>query len=362
MTTPLIPVGVLLLAYLAATTHAASAPWWQEERNRNSNRNQRQEDLEALGPNIFAPGGRLEFMNRVGRRMQHEEGGISAIVLHCKTGVVAVTTLPCSPYLKIDETTLLDHVRLGQLLLNETDAKCKTGTIPAWSSLSASSPSLLLEWEEIGVGPTTMPPFARLALTSSPVLAVFGGSAVDGPVLRDELLDLTETIRESEGDSIHIASLVRRFADQLQVRTQDDRREGVLAACAVVFDTDTIWRVDPSGQFYQCHAVVCGMQSPTVERTLLEKLAELHGTNTDATAITTDNIQHVLSQLSEDEAIRIARDCLLHKEKDEKRPLLSNLHTLDDRPVRLRGIALSRSFVRSLSSNQIRNLDQAAPS
>jgi hypothetical protein len=111
--------------------------------------------------------------------------------------------------------------------------------------------------------------------------------------------------------------LAHDMANILQVGTQDMRKADIplLASSLVILGQREIWRVDPTGQFWKCHATVVGQDSDSIEQALFQTLME-RDINTDddtskkQSSYTGSKIQQVLESLPFDEAMELVRGCL----------------------------------------------------
>jgi 20S proteasome alpha/beta subunit len=75
-----------------------------------------------------------------------------------------------------------------------------------------------------------------------------------------------------------------------------------------VWDSTSIWRVDPSGQFWKCRAAAIGRSRPKVEALLVKRLSPPNstadGANATTSAATTEEDKD--RALTQDEAIQLA--------------------------------------------------------
>jgi 20S proteasome alpha/beta subunit len=137
--------------------------------------------------------------------------------------------------------------------------------------------------------------------------------------------------------------LARKMADQNQQRTQilSSSTGRILAASAILIEfhtagsssssnsSSTIYQIDPSGQYWICQAVVSGRYASTIEQQFMNRLREryysrkaVHGIHdhhhhhrnpidTTSTTLTRNQVCDVLSQLSVDDALTMATQCVL---------------------------------------------------
>jgi len=230
-----------------------------------------------LSPSMFAPGGRLysvELMAHAGIAAEDGSNNLVAAVL-CEEGVVVVASLPESPYLPRNLTQIN----------NEGD---KNGTLATFVPLLVP---------EHGV---PRPPFLRL---STDMWAVTAGNSVDSQLLRLKLHRLAESIRE-EDQSDRADVLARRLADNLQLLTQQEGHGRILAAYAVIFTDKEIWRVDPTGQFWKCHATLIGRDCTSAESKFLSKIEKREK---DKKVV---DPRRILKTMDKDEALALCRDSI----------------------------------------------------
>jgi 20S proteasome alpha/beta subunit len=114
------------------------------------------------------------------------------------------------------------------------------------------------------------PPFAYLGPS---LLALSAGNPVDSQLLRLLLQNSAEAARASlTRQSARLAA--RNLADQMQQRTQQANKGRLLASTTVLMDETELWRVDPTGQFYQCQVVVAGRAADKVHQEILRELTK----------------------------------------------------------------------------------------
>jgi 20S proteasome alpha/beta subunit len=318
-----------LCSFRSISASTAAAPWQDTTATRRE-----QSPFNDLPPNTFDPDGRLYIVEDLVHAVASDTDPSSntVIVALCKDGVVAVTSLPNSPYMSYESTTAdLD---------DETNAASTTSL-------------LLLDTHELSVHPTAVAPFCRVSFNGAPILALTAGNAVDGQMLRRRLLQVADAARYSDLSSsadsdLSPALVARLLADQNQMRTMQEGKGRVLAAVAMIWNGDSIWRVDPAGQFWKCQACISGRYTTRVERLVLEKLLDAVNTERESTDDDTqwtsrerNDALHAWSQLSTRQVLRIAAQCITeaHGHSLEK----SSRDNRGPRSlVRLRAIILSR--------------------
>jgi 20S proteasome alpha/beta subunit len=309
----------------ATATTATTAPWQDTATQREPSPFG---DHTALPPNTFEPDGRLYIIEDLVHAVASDTDPSSntVVVALCQDGVVAVTSLPSSPYMSYENAEDFDDA-------DETE--------------TATSPSLLLlDTHELSVHPTAVAPFCRVSFrtgkAATPILALTAGNAVDGQMLRRRLLTVAESARYSDLSSsssnnadsdLSPARVARLLADQNQLRTMHFGQGRILAAAAMIWNANAVWRVDPAGQFWQCQACVSGRYTTRVERLVLEKLGDAVHIQGESSGDTNGTLErqdawHAWSQLSTRQGLRIAAQCI------------AEAH--DQSSVRLRAIILSR--------------------
>jgi hypothetical protein len=122
--------------------------------------------------------------------------------------------------------------------------------------------------------------------------------------------------------------------------------------------SNDIWQVDPTGQFWQCHAAIIGRAADKARSHLLELIA----THASSTTTSTDHEHHVplsyLNDISTRQALVIARECIEQslKKGNFLTPLStkasSQLQQGNDNTQQLKPRLLALSIERSTSSQQ----------
>ena len=294
----LLSVGTLLLISASSTT-----PPWQQSGD------VRQESLyRSLPRTVFAPGGRLYSVEASLRAVSDPDVDCSNLVvaLPYQEGVVVVTTNPASPYLYHKN----NNDTYPSLMLSSSSSNNNTG----------SSLSFL---------------FGQL---DHNLWGIAAGSLVDGQVLlRHRMFVTAHQLRQQQQQQQRVtaAPMARSLADAAQSQTQRASSDGRLLECSAVLvccsdhhhagystSNSSIWRVDPSGQFWKCHAVVVGRgATPRVEQDLLERLLrrvsnDNNNNNNNTTALPQQQQQRLaptlFSRLDLDEALGMAAGTIQH--------------------------------------------------
>ena len=282
-----------------------------------------------LNPTIFAPGGRLFSVEKALEAINadHHTNNL-VIAIQCQQGnvVVVVTSEVQSPYILTTNTTTRSTSNSSA-----TAATAADGDVASNPS-SSTFPSLLVP--DTGVA---KPPFARLA---DHLWGITAGNAADGQLLRLQLHSVAETVQwaaagdddddddddgsNDDGDTwAQPGTVAHRLADRRQRATQqpdDDNDDGLLNATALVFHSKDMWRVDPTGQLYQCQAAIVGRRAHVAESLLLKQLSkgirgdkdeEVEESEEDDKIVKdSTKLQACLAGLSTEDALQLATDCI----------------------------------------------------
>lgn len=207
-----------------------------------------------------------------------------------------------------------------------------------------------------------------MSILSPTLLVASGGTPTDAAVLLDLIRTMASDMHNSNfgGTGFTYQStpkrgrrskngmfgvdgkiLARKVADMVQVSTQSTRNRA-LAASAIIVDAvveegggaPKIWRVDPSGQFWSCDVATVGRGAGVAEAFLLREMArrirspadmegsrggdehneeEIYNDDLEETIASLSNrdVKKFLGSLSMDEAISLARECVLKVYEDE---------------------------------------------
>jgi 20S proteasome alpha/beta subunit len=298
---------------------------------------------EEFPPIIFSPQGRLHKVEAAVKASKLATPRSNVVIaLKCRQGLLVVTTVPTSAFLNTSE--IIVH---GQATSSDTDQDIESHTEDEDGgsrhssdengarnhSSILSSPSLFL-FDETCRTTTTSPIMLDGPLVQHDIVAATGGNAVDGKILRFNFLSLvTRAVQTVTGlepvatnvDSDDVISevlvardLAHDMANMFQVGTQDLKKAKIrlLASSLVVLGQHEIWRVDPTGQFWNCHATVVGQDSDSIEQALFQMLMEKRGTKDDGDMVKkqssypNSNIQDVLESLPYEEALDVVKGCL----------------------------------------------------
>ncbi len=225
----------------------------------------------------------------------------NVVVAVCyKGGVVIVTTLPQSPYLFDDDAPSSES-------LNQTQPHV-TGRMSAENETS----TLLHDRSNHVYHPC---PWVQL---DSRIWGVTAGPVVDGQILKQRMMLAAKQTREARGN-LQASSLARSLADACQIQSQKASEGNLLACSGLLVQDNELWRVDPNGQFWKCHATVLGRGATIRSEEMLLNL--LAGRNTLVNTSKDDEynrtwtqveIQDVFDQITEDDALAAATETILH--------------------------------------------------
>ena len=220
---------------------------------------------------------------------------------------------------------------------------------------------------------------STLSILSPTLLVATGGTPTDAAVLLDRIQTVASDMHNSnfggtgftyqstpkQGQrfksgmfGVEGSVLARNVADIVQGTTQSirSRAGSMLAASAIIVDTKAgegggdsqIWRIDPSGQFWSCDAATVGRGAGVAEAFLLKEIArrmkypaDMKGSRGDEegdddddeeeeesdaddlkeamASLSNQDVKKFLRSLSMNEAIALARDCVLKVYEDELR-------------------------------------------
>jgi 20S proteasome alpha/beta subunit len=257
----------------ATAVVAVAGVFWQSPKVPPTDRYDPELPLSSFGSHgrLFAVDATLSAVDR--------RSAASVVSLCCQDGVVTVFTTTQSPYIHAKE------------LLVEPVGN---------------------EWL---VAPLS-PPIARLdAATADPPMAVVAGTGVDQVLLRSFVQEMAERYIATAGQNNSAAVTARRLADALQLRTQQPSKGRVLVASCLLLDSQSIWKVDASGQFWKLHGGAIGLHAPMIEQYLL-KTAQ----SSSRSAGSSDSVKpnEWMARLTCTQAMALARDAILSAYQQQK--------------------------------------------
>lgn len=146
-----------------------------------------------------------------------------------------------------------------------------------------------------------------------------GGSAAaatDAIVLANDIRQLSisnyaVTIKKSSKDRASAGTLARKLADLLQDRTQSSN--AIVPCTTILTNGSALYKIIPSGQFYQCRCCVIGTSSRCngVEKNLFQKLVSKTPTMKSAATSAKDVLSKSICKLSVDDAVQLIRDVVV---------------------------------------------------
>lgn len=310
-----------------------------------------QKRYSSLPPTVFAPTGRLHMIERVGLAAASIDDVAAGLViaLCCGEFTVLVVAGPKSPYMHLTRNVDTDHNEGHEQTKQQEDISGDDNYLSPLFVTESSYP----------LPPTTT------AVLSPNLMVATGGNAADAAVLLDRVQSVASDLHNSNsgGTSFDFdgghkkrsgmfgvtgADLARRMADLAQIPTQSvgTRTDGMLAASCLILDASPscpllwteqaaesgnkcgIWKVDPSGQFWSCHAAAIGRGAGLAESLLLEELSEKVASDLDerdgeedggdkdsdgrqsSESMSSEEVKACLTSLSVDDAIEIACKCI----------------------------------------------------
>eukprot|EP00560_Eucampia_antarctica_P005891 CAMPEP_0197841178 /NCGR_PEP_ID=MMETSP1437-20131217/46029_1 /TAXON_ID=49252 ORGANISM="Eucampia antarctica, Strain CCMP1452" /NCGR_SAMPLE_ID=MMETSP1437 /ASSEMBLY_ACC=CAM_ASM_001096 /LENGTH=347 /DNA_ID=CAMNT_0043450895 /DNA_START=328 /DNA_END=1372 /DNA_ORIENTATION=- len=293
----------------------------------------KEERYGSLPPTVFAPDGRLYMVERKARDACDIYDASSPLVVSMKfdKGIIIISTPPTSPHAyhppndddDDDDDDGDDGDVVIPLLLNDDDSQ------------------LLVE--------------DPMSIVSPTLVVATGGNAVDSCILLQRVLSLVASLLESysggavwsmslpsssssSSSSLKSAWVARKVADMLQLPTQSvGTRAGRLLASSVLVvgcddnnnnsDKDgdyNIWRIDPTGQFWNCQAAAIGRGAGTVESEILRR-----------TLSSDDNDNNYWETISCQEALTLACQCIM-----KSHDTTENNNKNSNRPMMMQGIVI----------------------
>jgi 20S proteasome alpha/beta subunit len=288
---------------------AVGGVFWQSSKIPPTDRYDAELPLSSFGSHgrLFAVDATLSAVDR--------HSAASVVSLCCRDGVVTVYTTTQSPYI---HSNGLAVEAVGKEWL-----------------VSPSQPIAILD--------------ARPA-ADAPVVAVVAGTGVDQLLLRSFIQEMAERYL---AERYSASAMARRLADALQLRTQQPSQGRVPVAACLLLDSQSIWKIDASGQLWKIHGGAIGRHAPKIEHYLLQT-AQSMGSSADSRD--TANPNERIATLSAHQAIALARDSILSVYERANATAATNEdndHQQDLGNVRMRGFVLSRQGRRALDHDSL---------
>jgi len=182
-----------------------------------------------------------------------------------------------------------------------------------------------------------------LSILPSNIIIGTGGTAADSMALHTKIRQLGLALY-NENDNMRSthriqgtvlsSMLAKKIAASLQLPTQSSASSRMFASAAIVVGPDgggrdgrgaksrqSIWRCDPTGQFFNCHMAAVGRGAGTAEAVVMSSVAkqgedgnadETHSIELDdlVSKISSKDVQKFLSTLSFDDAVLLACKCI----------------------------------------------------
>lgn len=335
---------------------------------------------ETYPPIVFAPTGRLHMVDSVGIAACNKDDTTAGLVVALRCGggddgtstcggvgkeedydsnkefIVVVGTSPRSPH-AIQASALI--APKGDDRKEEDDSEEGEETNKEEQNEPSFCSDLLADSSDRSIPPT-------MSILSPTLLVAAGGTPTDAAVLLDRIRTMASDMHNSNfgGTGFTYQStpkrgrrskkgmfgvdgpiLARKIADMVQVSTQSTRNRALAASAIIVNAAEgggapEIWRVDPSGQFWSCDAATVGRGAAGAEAFLRKEIARRMTSSTDMegsrgddeydeeeienddlgetmASLSNEDVKKFLRTLSMDEAIALARDCVLKVYEDE---------------------------------------------
>lgn len=294
---------------------------------------------EQFSPITFSPNGRLHQVEAAVKASKLLMPSSNVVIaMKCREGLVVFSTLPTSPFLNTTEIRHTSVVSNGDDEVEKNLQQKMEGDETGKATVSISYPSLFL-LEETCQSTTTSPIMLDGPLLRHDLVAATGGNTVYGIFFRHVLSQLiASTVQDVSGlepivsagkhvqnrveagfDGLSARRLAHDLANALQVGTQDMSKAQVplMASSLILLGQKEIWRIDPTGQFWESHAAVAGQDAHAIEealyKTLLEKKAKDNSTNNSGCGNTHKSVQSLIrymESLPHDEALILVEECL----------------------------------------------------
>ena len=380
----------------------------------------------TLPPTVFAPTGKLHMVERAAAEASDDAdlSGSTIVALRCGTDggefVAAAFARPRSPHAYYGETEKEDDDQgLDIKVPDEEEGEVGERYRSPLLIEDCDPDERRVITEHL---PPLPPPPPVSILSPSLVVSAAGGSAASSILLR-RLQDAAFGIHRSNDvgvsspiggfrgvgglRSVTASDLARRVADTAQIPTQTvgSSSSRMLSSTALILGTDgshcqgtatrqrtghscRIWRVDPTGQFWDCDAAAAGRGAGSAEAALLrmvfrwkkgdgngekseeekensadsKRVAAVTDRDTDSTrgcaldeeipidkilqTVTNEDVRAFLSTLSHDGALDVAFQCLARARKMKETDYMhQGGATLDTRYVGVQGLMLHAASV-----------------
>jgi 20S proteasome alpha/beta subunit len=170
-----------------------------------------------------------------------------------------------------------------------------------------------------------------------------------------------------------VGAAARRLADQQQVLTQQAGKGRLLASMVLMISAYELWRVDPTGQFWQCQAAAIGKKAATVEQLLLDRLSRRKhhyhpkrrlwslrktkknkGENSSDMLLTPAELHSLLSELSIEDALALSTQCITEALETKVMPGQTKL-AQQTPAVRLRGLSIRKDGGSKEGNSQVQS-------
>jgi len=280
----------------------------------------------AALPTTFAPNGRIYNVEQKAKQASDSKDVSSSLVIAISFGnnnILVLSTQSMSP-----------HVYRSSV--RDSPATTTKGATTATTATKKPRKSL---WTNDFNYPVVLK--MPLTVISSNIILGTGGRAADSIQLHRRIceaalqLHYSNTVIMNDNDEMNGFSsglMARKIADMVQGATQSMTTQIFASGAIIMGGNDLldskntqppIWRIDPTGQFFNCHAAAVGRGAGNAEATILEHVAkykrqlESERSNLDndediqslLTTLTNNEVKSCLQTLSFEDATVLACRC-----------------------------------------------------
>ena len=242
------------------------------------------EKYSSLPHTIFSPDGRLHNIEKTARLASDPKEATSSLIVALKFGsacdesIIILSISHMSPHLYIKPTSVDKEDAASSDEKNDEDSSYYA---PLWSHLSHAD-----NGNELNRNQVSMP----LSILPSNLIIGTGGPAADAMALHRKIRQMGLNLYKENDNmqsthriqgTVLSSMLAKKIATSLQLPTQSSSSNRMLASSAIVVGPDgfhasrsgirhAIWRCDPTGQFWNCHAAAAGRGAGSAEGTVMK--------------------------------------------------------------------------------------------
>jgi len=302
------------------------------------------EKYSSLPHTIFSPDGRLYNVERNARSVSDPNDISSNLVIAMKFGsgdeeaVIMLSTSHFSPHLqrrsfsRDKKDVDASNNRNGGKEEEKDESETKSlGIDRLWSYPHHANDQKL-----------SANAYMPISVLPSNVLIGTGGTATDSMALHKKIKQVALALYNENDNmrsthriqgTILSSILAKKLAGSAQVSTQSSASERMFASAAIVVGPDydensanpmlnqSIWRCDPTGQFYNCRVAAVGRGAGTAEAVVMASVAQCEedGSSGETTGIEVEDlvsrispsdVDDYFSSLSFDDAVTLGCKCI----------------------------------------------------